>query len=254
MSVMASGRCGAASACTCACCCRPQRDPTSIASAAAAPTAVPSGPRVPPTHFAYSWLGAGTVPRGHTEYSWRGPHQQEESATNQHRSGTLEDCAETTETYALSAESEAQHEHEHEHEHEHAAASRTEERRRDRGRRSSETNARLMGPDTAVQLATDALARRCSSNAPTTGLWLASAQPQRLRRVVIGLGSGRCGTQSLAELLSAQPDCLAEHEMIVGSSMLEWEARKLAGQRCACRAHPTHSCSASDGNAYCMAP
>jgi hypothetical protein len=48
-------------------------------------------------------------------------------------------------------------------------------------------------------------------------------------RVVLGLGSGRSGTKSLAGLLAAQPGCHATHEMVVGGARLEWEARRLPG-------------------------
>jgi hypothetical protein len=113
--------------------------------------------------------------------------------------------------------------------HHYVPAARLDRQRRRRTSVSSETNTRLLNPATATQLADSAVERRQRAPDP----WPAPLhQPSRLQRVIIGLGSGRCGTQSLAELLSAQPDCWGEHEMIVGSTMLEWEARKLAAHGC----------------------
>lgn len=113
--------------------------------------------------------------------------------------------------------------------HYYVPAARSDRQRRRRTITGSETNTRLLDPATATGLADSAVERRRRTLDPRPA---PLHQHSRLQRVIIGLGSGRCGTQSLAELLSAQPDCWAEHEMIVGSSMLEWEARQLAGQRC----------------------
>jgi len=73
----------------------------------------------------------------------------------------------------------------------------------------SATNRRLRNPSHAQSLAEGAV----SSLSETIQLMNES---RRKYRVVIGLGPGRSGTKSLAELLSSQTDVVhAEHEMIV---------------------------------------
>jgi hypothetical protein len=42
-----------------------------------------------------------------------------------------------------------------------------------------------------------------------------------VKQLVIGIGTGRCGTNSLAALLNSQPDCFFSHE----SYRLDWEQR-----------------------------
>lgn len=43
------------------------------------------------------------------------------------------------------------------------------------------------------------------------------------KRIIIGLGTGRCGTTSLARLLGSVPNCVATHEMDQIRANLEWK-------------------------------
>jgi hypothetical protein len=176
---------------------------------------------VPVGHTRFSWLlctdTSAVVPHSHTRYSWISQNTQpalgQRGDLAEKISGPSEHGAETR-TAQRPVE---------------AAHPTTDRRRRRRTSSRSDTNSRLLDPALATHLANSAIDRRQRAPEP----WPVPLQPQsRLQRIIIGLGSGRCGTQSLTELFSAQPDCWAEHEMIVNSSMLEWEARKLAGQRC----------------------
>ena len=164
----------------------------------------------PPGHTPYSWRSCSVrVPPGHLSYSWDAAAAPASASAPSGSDREGPDAAAP------------------------GSAARQDEQRRwlrqqeRRQRRADGTNARLLAPDLAAQLAAAALSRHLASVEQPR-----QARQALLRRVVIGLGSGRCGTQSLAELFAAQPDCHAEHEMLVGPYMLEWEARQLAGKRC----------------------
>ena len=77
----------------------------------------------------------------------------------------------------------------------------------------SATNRRLRNPSHAQSLAEGAISALSETILAQSQL----NEPRTSRyRVVIGLGPGRSGTKSLAELLSSQTDVVhAEHEMIV---------------------------------------
>ncbi len=178
---------------------------------------------VPVGHTRFSWLpcrdtGTLTVPQSHTRYSWISQHAQSSALVHPGLAGEMTAFAEP------GADNRAAHCT--------VTATRAASERRRRGRhtsRGSETNVRLLDPAAAKDAADNAIVRRRRAPDP----WPMPLQPtSQLQRIIIGLGTGRCGTQSLTELLSAQPDCWAEHEMVVKGSMLEWEARMLAGQRC----------------------
>jgi len=91
-------------------------------------------------------------------------------------------------------------------------------------RYESSTNRRLHDPTRARELALEAveavhraglLQLRLQDGVPSPPE-AASAPPETAYRAVLGLGPGRSGTRSLAELLSVQPSCVhAEHEMVV---------------------------------------
>ena len=164
---------------------------------------------VPPGHTAFSWGagGASAPPPGHTAFSWPRSSAAVAEPTPTHNGELVAEAADGASQRAGEA-----------------LARRLAAAAAERLRRAADgTNRRLCDPDCAQRLAAGAWGRLPARDAALVG--------QGVRRVVIGLGSGRCGTRSLAELLGAQRDCRAEHEMLVGGSMLSWEARQLAGKQ-----------------------
>lgn len=54
-------------------------------------------------------------------------------------------------------------------------------------------------------------------------------------QIVIGLGTGRCGTLSLARLLDRQPNARVQHEPEVDNALFEWEAPAVKRAQCVSR-------------------